>query len=160
MIAPLRHRQAMAAILLAVCAPLLLAMGLSGRSARDANSALQSEDWGGTVIQDLGYRYRLTRDESATASRGGTTASLLEIDARPGQRIPDVLVYGDDGRAPDESLPATAVLLGPLPPHRPTDFRLYQSVLAAPEHYTIYFVSLMRAGVLGSVDLGPQLGDL
>ncbi len=160
MIAPLRHRQAMAAVLLAVAAPLLLAMGLSGRVARDLEPEPLAEDWGGSVIEELGYRYRVTRRDSASSPGAKSSVPHLEIDARPGQRIPDVLVYGDHGRAPEDALPPSANLLGPLAPHHPSEFELEHRLDENPEHYTIYFVSLMRTGLLGQVDIGATLGDL
>ena len=154
MIAPHRRRQAMAALLLSVAAPLLLSIGLAARPSDPEDlSWLSSND---PAVEGLGYRYRVT---TKPLGRGEDSYMTVDIDPRGGKAVPDVLVYGHRGGTPQESLPEEAEWLGRLYLDRPSSFFLNLYSDESEERYTIYFVSMVRAGLVGSVDIGPILGD-
>jgi hypothetical protein len=154
-IAPLRHRQAIAALLLAVAGPLLLSLGISARADQQETQS-DTIDTLGVLHEELGYRVRLVQELD---SDSGDTTINLEVDARDSERIPEVLVYWDRGHALEESLPERAVFLGPLSSTWVSSFTLPDLALPVSPPYCVYFVSLVRDGLVGSMQVEALQGS-
>lgn len=166
MIAPLRRRHRWTFVLLAIVLPPLVAVAIGQRPGRDLAGTPLSAEAAAPIPSSSIVLEGMFADRTLTGHlwQEGSQA-VLAIDSQGAARQPDLLLYWTPSPDDDPSktgLPATAVLLGPLPSRT---LRLY-SLPTATAGGQLLLYSLAHQELSGRAALpelaapSPQPGDV